>query len=232
MAHDDTPLRVPEGAGPPGDLRLLARPGADTGAATLLGRVMALVAVAIGFLALGSWLGRDLSNGVALLCSLAGFGMLLVQAFAGDRFRTGDLAIGWLFSIALVIGLGLGPVLAFYASADPATITGAIVVTALVVAAMAAGGLLVGGDLVGWLRPLTSLVLGLVVVSLALALLGDGGSPLLSIGIAVVSALLLLVDFNYVRSHATEDDVVLLATGIFVSIVNIFLSLLNLFGRE
>ena len=47
-----------------------------------------------------------------------------------------------------------------------------------------------------------------------------------------VSAALLIVDFNYLRRHATEDDVVWLATGIFVSIVNIFLSLLNLFGRN
>ncbi len=40
------------------------------------------------------------------------------------------------------------------------------------------------------------------------------------------------MDFNYLRRHATEDDVIWLATGIFVSIVNIFLSLLNLFGRN
>ena len=44
----------------------------------------------------------------------------------------------------------------------------------------------------------------------------------------VVSALLILVDFNYIRKHATEDDVVWLATGIFVSILNIFFSLLNI----
>jgi modulator of FtsH protease len=43
---------------------------------------------------------------------------------------------------------------------------------------------------------------------------------------------LILVDFNYIRRHGTEDDVVLLATGIFVSIVNIFLSLLNLFNGD
>jgi modulator of FtsH protease len=38
----------------------------------------------------------------------------------------------------------------------------------------------------------------------------------------------IMVDFNYLRRHATEDDVVWLATGIFVSIVNIFITLLNL----
>lgn len=46
----------------------------------------------------------------------------------------------------------------------------------------------------------------------------------------VLSAALITVNFNYLRKHATEDDAIWLATGIFVSIVNIFLSLLNL-GR-
>jgi len=49
--------------------------------------------------------------------------------------------------------------------------------------------------------------------------------------IFAASAGLILVDFNYLRKHGTEDDTVLLATGIFVSIVNIFISLLNLFSR-
>jgi modulator of FtsH protease len=40
-----------------------------------------------------------------------------------------------------------------------------------------------------------------------------------------------MVDFNYLKKHGTGDDAVWLATGIFVSIVNIFLSLLNIFFR-
>ena len=47
-----------------------------------------------------------------------------------------------------------------------------------------------------------------------------------------ISAAFLVVDFNYLRRHATEDDVVWIATGIFVSIVNIFLSLLDLFNDQ
>ena len=200
--------------------------------ATLLGRVMFLVAVSVGFLTLGSFIGRDLSPGVAIALSLAAFGMLIVQAVGGDRFRVGGFALGWLFAVALVIGLGLGPVLAYYASADPGAITQAAGATALVVAAMGTGGLVIGRDLSGWLRPLTFIVFGLVLVSLVLVLLGDGGSPILSLAIAAVSAVLILVDFNYLRRHGTEDDAVILATGIFVSVVNIFLSLLNLFSGE
>jgi modulator of FtsH protease len=200
--------------------------------ATLLGQVMSLVALAIGFLVLGTIIGRDLSRGASITLSLIAFGMLFVQALGGEHFRVGRFAIGWLFAVALVIGLGFGPVLAYYASADPTAITEAAGATALVVAAMGAGGVLIGRDLAGWLRPLTFAIFGLVIVSFALVLFGGGGSSLLSLAIAAVSALLLLVDFNYLRRHGTEDDVVLLATGIFISIVNIFLSLLNIFSQD
>jgi len=123
-------------------------------------------------------------------------------------------------------------VLAYYASADPGAITQSIGATALLVAAMGTAGLFIGRDLAGWLRPLTFAIFGLVLVSLVLVIIGDGGSPILSLAIAGVSALLILVDFNYLRRHGTEDDAVILATGIFVSIVNIFLSMLNIFSTE
>jgi modulator of FtsH protease len=212
---------------------LRALPAADaTSTATLLGQVLFLVAVAIGFLALGAVVGRDLSNGAAIAFSFAGFGMLLVQSVGGERFRTGPVALGWLFAVGLVIGLGLGPVLAAYASADPAAITQAAGATALVVAVMGAAGFALDKDLSGWLRPLSYAVFGLLLVGLVALLLGTGATPLLSLGIAIVSAALILVDFNLLRQRGTEDDVVLLATGIFVSIVNLFLSFLNLFGQE
>ncbi len=99
---------------------------------------------------------------------------------------------------------------------------------------MGAAGFAWSKDVAGWARPLSFIVLGAVVVSIGAIFIGGIGSlsPFLSLIILVASALLILVDFNYVRKHATEDDVVWLATGIFVSIINIFLSLLNLFGRD
>jgi modulator of FtsH protease len=80
------------------------------------------------------------------------------------------------------------------------------------------------------MRPLSYAVFGAVVISLLGLVFGGLGAlnPLLSLVIFGLSALLIMVDFNYLRRHATEDDVVWLATGIFVSIVNIFVSLLNL----
>src|SRR3954447_22820974 len=65
--------------------------------AQLLGQVMFLVAIAIGFCALGTLLGRDLSLGTARICSFAGFGMLIATSFLGERFRVGPFAMAWLF---------------------------------------------------------------------------------------------------------------------------------------
>ena len=192
---------------------------------------MFLVAIAIGFLVAGSVVGQDLEIGTARILSFAGFGMLIVAAFV-PALRTGPIAMVWLFATALVIGLGLAPVIAFYASTDANALTQAAGATALVVLAAGAGGFALSKDLKSWMRPLSFVVLGLVGVSLVMLLFGSGGSPLISIAIGAVSAVLIVVDFNYLRKHGGEDDAIWLATGIFVSIVNIFLALLNIFGSR
>src|SRR6476620_12190913 len=85
----------------------------------LMGQVMFLVAIALGFCALGTWLGRDLAIGTARILSFVGFGMLLVSSFAGERFRIGPFAMAWLFGTSLMIGLGLGPVLSYAVENEP-----------------------------------------------------------------------------------------------------------------
>ena len=195
----------------------------------ILGQVLTLVAAALGLCALGTFLGRDLSFGAARACSLAGLGMLIAQSFVG-RLRYGSLGIFWLAAVAALIGFGLGPVLAYYFTADPGAVTSAAGLTALTVLGMGAAGFAWSKDLKGWMRPLSYVVLGAVVISIGAMVFGGLGSlsPVISIVILVASAGLILVDFNYIRKHATEDDVIWLATGIFVSIINIFISLLSL----
>jgi FtsH-binding integral membrane protein len=200
--------------------------------AQLLGQVMFLVAVGLGFLTLGTQIGKDLDLGTARICSFAGFGMLLVGSFAGRRFRVGTFAMGWYFATALLIGIGLGPVIQYFATVEPGTLTQAAGATALIVVGCGATGFALSKDLARWMRPLSFIVLGLVLVSLVMVFTGGGGNPILSLAIGGVSALLIVVDFNYLRKHGGADDAIWLATGIFVSIVNIFLSLLNLFSSD
>ena len=190
---------------------------------------MFLVGIAIAFLAVGSFIGKDMELGPARILSFVALGMVLAQSFVAP-LRVGPLGIAWLFGFALVLGLSLGPVLNYYVNADPDTVVQAAGGTAIITLGMGAYGLATSKDLARWIRPLSFAMLGLLAISLLLLLFGRGGSPLLSLAVLAVSAAFLIVDFNYLRRHATEDDVIWIATGIFVSIVNIFLSLLNLFG--
>jgi modulator of FtsH protease len=202
--------------------------------AQLMGQVMFLVAVALGVMALGSLIGRELDTTTARICSFAGLGMLLAQAFGGRRFRVGAFAIGWLYGIALLIGLGIGPVIGYLIEVDPGTIAQAAGGTALTVLGMGALGFAMSKDVSGWMKPLSIIVLIAVGISIVGLVFGGVGSlnPIISLVIFGASALLIMVDFNYLRKHGTEDDTIWLATGIFVSIVNIFLSLLNLLGDD
>jgi modulator of FtsH protease len=199
----------------------------DISTAALLGQVLFLVALALGFAAMGGYLGRELDPGTARILSFAGFGMLLVAAFV-QRLRFGSLGMGWLFATALVIGLGIGPFLNMMIEVQPGAVETAAGGTALTVLGCGCVGFLLSKDLARWMKPLSLIVLGLVVVSLVTIVFTSALSPLLSLAIFGVSALLIVVDFNYLRKHGTEADAIWLATGIFVSIINIFLSLLNL----
>jgi FtsH-binding integral membrane protein len=198
----------------------------------LLGQVMFLVAVALGFCALGTLMGRDLSLGAARVCSFGGLGMLLVSSFAGERFRVGPFAMFWLFATALLIGLGLGPLINAYATLDPKALTQAFAGTAATVLAAGALGFALSKDLAPWMRPVSLIVFAACMGTIIWSLFGGTISPLLSAGIYLLSALLIVIDFNFIRKHGTERDAIWLATGIFVSIVNIFISLLNIFSSR
>jgi modulator of FtsH protease len=198
--------------------------------AQLLGQVLFLVAIAIGFCALGTLLGRDLAIGTARIISFVGFGMLLLSSFGGERFRVGPFAMGWLFATALIIGLGLGPVIAYFATVEDSALTQAFAGTAATVLGAGALGFALSKDLAPWMRPLSLIVFTACVGTIVWSLFAGSISPVVSLIIYALSAALIVVDFNYLRKHGTEADAIWLATGIFVSIVNIFVSLLNIFS--
>ena len=93
-------------------------------------------------------------------------------------------------------------------------------------------GFALSKDLAPWMRPLSLIVFAAAIGTIVWSLFGGTISPWISLGIYAVSALLIVVDFNYLRKHGTERDAIWLATGIFVSIVNIFISLLNIFSSR
>lgn len=198
-------------------------------ATLLFGQVMFLVGVAIAFFAGGAYIGRDLPYNTGLIFEIVAIVMLFAQAFAAP-LRRGPLAVGWLYALALLLGIGLGPVLNYYASTDPTAVYQAAGGTALTVLGMGTFGVSTSRNLMRWARPLLWTFLAVIIVSWVLVLVGSGGSILISLAIYVFASAFLAINFQYLRRQAGPDDVVWIATGIFINIVNIFLALLRIFG--
>lgn len=209
-----------------------ARSGERSASATfLLGQVMFLVAVALGFAAAGTYIGRDLSFGTAEICMFGSLGMIFVQMFVAS-LREGSIGMAWLFAMALLLGLGLGPVIANYATYDRTALYQAAGGTALTVALMGSFGFATSRDLIRWMRPLFWALIGVILVSLVLILAGSGEHLVLNIAIYVIVSAYLAIYFQIVRRVASERDVVWIATGVFINIINIFLTLLRIFGNS
>jgi modulator of FtsH protease len=203
--------------------------GREASSTFLLGQVMFLVAVALAFFAAGCYIGRDLSYGTGLILEIAAFGMLIVQMFVA-RLREGSTGMTWMFALALLLGLGLGPVINQYATVDQSAIYQAAGGTALTVGVMGSYGFATSRDLIRWMRPLFFALLGVFAIAIVLILIGSGESFLLNLAIYVIVSAYLAIYFQIIRRKATERDVIWIATGVFINVINIFLTLLRIFG--
>jgi modulator of FtsH protease len=203
--------------------------GREASSTFLLGQVMFLVAVALAFFAGGCYIGRDLAYGTGLILEIAAFGMLIVQMFV-PRLREGSTGMTWMFALALLLGLGLGPVINEYATVDQSAIYQAAGGTALTVGVMGSYGFATSRDLIRWMRPLFFALLGVFGIAIVLILVGSGESFLLNLAIYVIVSAYLAIYFQIIRRRATERDVIWIATGVFINVINIFLTLLRIFG--
>jgi modulator of FtsH protease len=208
-----------------------ASAGARAASSTfILGQVMFLVAIALAFAAAGTYIGRDLSFGTAEICWFGTLGMLIAQMFV-PVLREGPVGMVWMFALALLLGLGMGPMIAHYATYDSTALYQAAGGTALTVGVMGSYGFATSRDLIRWMRPLFFALLGVFAISLVLILIGSGENLLLNLAIYLIVSAYLAIYFQIIRRQATERDVVWIATGVFINIINIFLTLLRIFGN-
>src|SRR4051812_6301708 len=110
MSSQDQPF-VREGA--------LQQPVEAVDSRAVFGQVMGLVAVTVGFFALGAYLGRDLTGGGIFALFIAAFACVFGANIAAQR-RIEWLAITLLFGDGMFIGPPGGPVVGVYGEADPA----------------------------------------------------------------------------------------------------------------
>jgi hypothetical protein len=86
-----------------------ARPADRT--RTLFGQVMWYVAGTAGVFALGAYLGRNLSHGLAFVFYIVAFACLIGMRFAVRR--SAGLSVVLLFAVGLLLGLALSPTLTY-----------------------------------------------------------------------------------------------------------------------
>jgi uncharacterized protein len=198
-------------------------------ARTVFGHVMGLVAVTLGFLALGAYIGRDLSGGWGILAFIASFGCIIGLNVASARGNE-QLSITLLFGLGLLLGLALGPVLSSYLEANPAAVWQAAGATGAFVASLGAAGYATRRDLSSWYRVLFWALLGLILFGLVAIFVSIPAENVIwSVAGLVIFGGYTVLDFNRLR-RSGQESAVPIAASIFLDVLNIFLFFLQLFG--
>ena len=195
----------------------------------VFGQVMGLVALTVGFTALGAYIGRNLTGGVGILFFLVAFACVFGLQFASARGRE-QLAIGLLFGLGLFIGLAVAPVINYYAHAEPNALYQAAGATALFTGGLGAVGYAIRRDLSSWARALFWALVALIVFGLITLFVAIPGANIIYcvLGLVVFGAFTVF-DFNRLR-RTTMGGSVPIAASIFLDIFNVFLLFLSLFG--
>lgn len=205
----------------------LASP-ARTDSRAVFGQVMGLVAFTCLFCAVGAYIGRDLARGTGFIAFIVAFGCLMGLNRA--QARSPQLAIGLLFAVGLLLGIGIGPVLNYYASTDPAVVYQSAGATAAFVGGFGAYGYATRRDLSSWARGLFWALLALIAFGLVTLFVSIPGGHIIYavLGLGIFGAYTIF-DFNRLR-RAGMDQSTLIAASIFLDVLNIFQFMLLLFG--
>ena len=196
----------------------------------LFGQTMGYVAVTTAIFALGAYLGRDLSAGVGLVAFIAAFAVLIGMRFAVARQR--ELALALLGVLGLLLGLAVGPTVAYYASMDPRAVWDAGGATALFIAAFGSAGYATRRDLSGLARASFWALLALIVFGIVAIFVNIPGAALTySVLGLVIFAGFTMFDFQRLRRSKDITEAPLLAASIFLDVLNVFLFLLTIFTR-
>jgi FtsH-binding integral membrane protein len=198
---------------------------------TLFGQTMGLVAVTTGFFALGGYLGRNMSGGLAILWWIVAFICLISMNFTVRR--SPGLTTGLLFLVGLLLGLALAPTLAYYAAVNPQAVWQAGGATALFIAGFGAAGYATRRDLAVVGRICFFALIALIIFGIVLIFVHiPQGDLIYSILGLVIFAGLTMYDFQRLRRSKDMDSAPLIAASIFLDALNVFLFFLRIFGNS
>ena len=203
--------------------------------AKVLRNTYALLAMTVLFSAFtaGVAMALGMSRGVGIICSLAALGLIW---FVLPRTANSGKGIGVVFAFTGLLGASLGPILNYYVSAGAGqVITQALGTTALIFFALSAYVLttrkdfsFMGGFLFVGLIAVLVCALGMMIASFFGVYM-----PLASVALSGVIALLFSGFILYDTSRIVnggETNYIMATTSLYISILNLFTSLLHIFG--
>jgi FtsH-binding integral membrane protein len=197
---------------------------------TLFGQTMGYVAVTTGFFALGAYVGRNLSEGWAIVWFIVAFVCLIAMNFTVRR-STG-LTVGLLFVVGALLGLAMAPAILYYADTNPQAVWQAGGATALFIGGFGAAGYATRRDLSAIARVCFFALIALIIFGIVLIFVNiPGGSLIYSVLGLVIFAGLTMFDFQRLRRSKDLTSAPLIAASIFLDALNVFLFFLRIFSR-
>jgi modulator of FtsH protease len=197
---------------------------------SVLGKVCGLLAFSMAFTAIGALVGLRLSPGLALPATI---GMMVLSFALGFARNVRVLNLVLMYTLTFLAGIALGGIVSVYVAAG----AGAIVLQAAAMTTVLTGGLAVYAlttkrDFSGMASKLFFAMLALVAVSFVGMFIGGSVLQLaIGLGGAVIFSLYIIFEIQQARYvENTLPNAIMIAIGIYLSIFNLFLSLLRILG--
>src|ERR1700677_1882265 len=192
----------------------------------LFGETMGLLAGAAGCFALGSYAGRQLATGDAIVAYLAAFCCLLSLPFAARRSQGASTVL--LAGFGILAGAAVTPTVVYYSATDPRVLWEAGGSAGMLTAACGVAAYLTRPDLTPLARVVISEVLAIPLCGIVLVYEHMPSGTLVNSGIAfAVYAVVVIIGFLLLRRLRDVESASLLAASIFAGPVSAFYFLLR-----
>jgi FtsH-binding integral membrane protein len=204
---------------------------------TIVGQVLGLLAFSLLFTAGGYLVGRALGPLGMILGIVGSLACVLALSFARTKMSSG-VALGVFYLFSVFEGMALGLIIDSYlARGMGMVVVNAATTTAGLVLVLSAYAWTTKRDLSGMGAYLMAGLLAVLLAGLVMVVLSLFGVPmgifgfLLSVVTAVLFSGFVMYDMQRLKNARDGlDDPIMLAVGIYLSIFNLFLAILRIFG--
>jgi modulator of FtsH protease len=197
---------------------------------SLLAKVFGLLAFSMAFTAVGAFVGLRVGPGLAFPATI---GMMVLSFALGFAREVRVLNLVLMYTLTFLAGIALGGIVTIYIAAGAGQIVlQAAAMTAVMTTGLSIYGLTTRRDFSGMASKLFFAMLALVAASF-IGIFFHSSLLQLAIGLggAVIFSLYILFEVQQTRyAENTLPNAIIIAVGLYLSIFNLFLSLLRILG--